>query len=390
MKRIVAILLCLLFPLTALADAQVVTFFWQAEQSGVQAWLTENGLDEASAQSIAAPAADLMNTLSFRFSELEDQQAVFGMLLQNEAVLTISMVQADSDTLLLQSNLLPSLTLAMDPLIADVIDLDLLDTLITKADSWFDQLECTTETGIFTGDAYTGGTTRYTWRITDAQLLALVRTFAEVLHHDLSSVESLLSCLEAENSGALQISVVTDSSDLLIGISVTLLGNDDTLATVSIHPDSDGLDIVLGYRLNGMLQYHALQVSITEDGLEGTMDSYRTTAAADFAALKAAGSPYRHLTGTMTGSELHLVSTLASGNTTAFDADLTESGLTTQVTSGEARIPGWSFHAEVTEAETLEPLVTEGTTVIHWSGTDLTNEEITLLQSALQTGVTDL
>lgn len=222
--RRVALLLCLLMlavPLSARADG-TAKITWQADRTGLAAWLMAAGADEASAQQYAAPAEQLMQALALTLSwSDEPERLMLAWSMKDQTLVDVDVCSSEAG-LCLGSNLLPGVVLTLDrdtlaELFGDLgqSDPDWLHGLLAQADN------VTEQTGAVIGDAFHGGMRSKTFDVDLNQLSQGLHGICRLVY-----------------SGA----------DELIGLSCTLLDlSDEQLATLSVGMEENVWRAVLGY-----------------------------------------------------------------------------------------------------------------------------------------------
>ena len=375
MKKILTILLALLLavmPVISLAEgsgAVRTTLSWEAQQGGVNAWLTAIGLSQTELDDWTDPLTDLLNVLGVSATLNNDASG-------GRIAFTLSDWEAFSMDFVMQGgklyacySFLPSYAVEFDLSAAE--QAATVSALATQAPelqealtSWVNDLPKDEEQGTFVADAYTCAS-RTVVTITDADLVDLfARLTACVAGEDAAAqVTAQLQSLTEQNSGRVQLILGRDDEGVLTGLSLTLGTVENTLITLSVGMSNDELTLVAGCGLQGDTWY----LTAVANSCTLTVDLQRMSGSASYRLVRQSGEKYLSFAATMDladdFSALSLISSLTLpnggvlGQTDTLSSDPEQGRMlwTEAVTSGTEGTLAWTSRGviEAVDAVTL-------------------------------------
>lgn len=273
MKRLLALLIALLLPTAALAQASCTEWLMTVDETLCAQIYAASGLfDEKQAERLSAALAKVMNGLGVRVIT-QDNGGALEMVMAGKTVADFTALEQD-DQLIITSTLAPgyAMTLPAQQLTAEN---DALETLLAQvewaqlvsgaADALMQTADCievTTTRGSFSGDAYEGGVYCTAIRLDDSDVSALlsslltedVRALVTALCQAMElDAESLLAEVDALNQRVAQenayeylIRLVSDETGRMIGVSAVVMHGTEQLATLSVGLGEQELRIVAG------------------------------------------------------------------------------------------------------------------------------------------------
>lgn len=273
MKRLLALLIALLLPTAALAQASCTEWLMTVDETlCAQIYAASGIFGEKQAERLSAALAKVMNGLGVRVIT-QDNGGALEMVMAGKTVADFAALEQD-DQLIITSTLAPgyAMTLPAQLLTAEN---DALETLLAQeewaqlvsgaADALMQTADCievTTTRGSFSGDAYEGGVYCTAIRLDDSDVSALlsslltedVRALVTALCQALElDAESLLAEVDALNQRVAQenayeylIRLVSDETGRMIGVSAVVMHGTEQLATLSVGLGEQELRIVAG------------------------------------------------------------------------------------------------------------------------------------------------
>ena len=275
MKKLLAILLVLMLPVCATAEAYSFTFDVETGEAFLQ--FVENamrleGAETAEATEAAQMLQSLVNGMGMDFVAQED---AFDMQLRfsGEELMDLTAYETNQE-LMLTSTLIPGYALSamQESDAAQATALEQIDwvgaalSVLPSVTEWCNALKSTEAQGSFVGDAYEGGVKCTTWSVADQAVATLVDA---VLTEDVCAAlkavftamemdaDAILSQIREQNKLVAQENLhtyllrwVQDAQDQPIGASLTVLKNGEQIATVSMGFQDDGCRLVIGLGLD--------------------------------------------------------------------------------------------------------------------------------------------
>lgn len=294
MKKLLAMLLVLLLPLTALADTYCTeaTITLNEENFKTIAGPIIKALfamdESVNDEQINAAIASLLNGLGVRIVS-QDDAAKAAILLDDGELIDLT-AYVTSEEVCITSELFPGYAL-VEELTASQMDGNanepwskIASASLQSTLNWVESLFCTVERGAFSGEAYTGGTICTTWKLTDNDIADLVdallnqefREQAEKMA-DASAVRQMLTAVDSANKEARTANQhaytfrwVTDDSGAFVGASLIIQRSGVQLATVSCGVSNSSARLIIGMghaQDNSWLDFKADGV-MTEDALD--------------------------------------------------------------------------------------------------------------------------
>ena len=275
MKKLLAILLVLMLPVCATAEAYSFTFDVKTGEAFLQ--FVENamrleGAETAEATEAAQMLQSLVNGMGM---DLVAQEDAFAMQLRfsGEELMDLTAYETNQE-LMLTSSLIPGYALSamQESDGAQATALEQIDwvgaalSVLPSVTEWCNALKSTEAQGSFVGDAYEGGVKCTTWSVADQAVATLVDA---VLTEDVCAAlkavftamemdaDAILSQIREQNKLVAQENLhtyllrwVQDAQDQPIGASLTVLKNGEQIATVSMGFQDDGCRLVIGLGLD--------------------------------------------------------------------------------------------------------------------------------------------
>lgn len=267
MKRLIALVIALLLPCGALAEA------WRA---GVELEVDEAYYAELLAPKLAALTGDqsvgetlakasggLLNGLSLTVVAQEDA-AQLDLQPGGKEFIDLA-IHVKEDCAVITSDLMRGYGLLgrMNETAAPAPDLQQLSAgMLTAAAQSLSGMEHVSAQGVFAGDAYTGGTFCDTYTLDDRDVAAILSSLltpearaylTELMDRSGLAAEEILGQWDAQHAAVAEanahtyiVRLVRDAQNRLIGLSLTVLRGDAQVATLSCGFAPDGLRIVLG------------------------------------------------------------------------------------------------------------------------------------------------
>lgn len=276
MKKLLAILLVLMLPVCATAEAYSFTFDIKTGEAFLQFVENAMRLEGAEAADEATEAAKMLQSLVNGMGmDLVAQEDAFAMQLRfsGEELMDLTAYE-DAQELMLISSLIPgyALTTMQESDAAQAAALEQIDwvgaalSVLPPVTAWCNELQSTVAQGLFVGDAYEGGVKCTTWSIDDQAVAALVEA---VLTEDVCTAlkavftamemdaDDILSQIHEQNKLVAQENLhtyllrwVQDAQDQPVGTSLTVLKNGEQIATISMGFQDDGCRMVIGLGLD--------------------------------------------------------------------------------------------------------------------------------------------
>lgn len=252
MKKLAALLLVLLLPFTASAEAYRLSVTVEADETLLLSeagtllqLLPESALAEG--ELLVTLLARVLNGFGLTMTAQADASEA-ALFLSGEEALRMTVHRVE-DGMLLTSPMLNGYALSVADKEEDL--------------SW---PEAAVVSGAFSGDAYAGGTqcTAWTYLLDEVDVSLIVRA-------------------------------VTDDADQPVGMSLTVLQADAQLATLSLGFGQDGFTLVTGLGLPAQNYWHRLTCTQTEEGetiyLNGTVEEWLADKTEGFSSVSALYAP---------------------------------------------------------------------------------------------------
>lgn len=303
MKKLLALLIALLLPTAALAQASCTEWMMTVDENLCARIYADSGLfDEKQAERLSAALAKVMNGLGVRVIT-QDNGGALEMVMAGKTVADFTALEQDGQ-LIITSTLAPGYAMTLPTQLLAAED-DALETFLAQvewaqlagdaADALVQTASCmdvTTTRGSFSGDAYEGGVYCTTIRLDDSDVSALlssvltedVRALVTALCQALElDAESLLAEVDALNQRVAQdnayeylIRLVSDESGRMIGVSAVVMHGPQQLATLSVGLGEQEMRIVFGTGM-GEENYWLDLVIVADDTAENALIAARGT-----------------------------------------------------------------------------------------------------------------
>lgn len=281
MKKLLALLLALLMPVSVLAETYEVSLSLATDEALFSQYVKQMIVMDSTGENVdpdklAAAVARILNGLGFSMKVQEDAAAI-DIQLGGASVLDM-VVHTEQDATFMTSSLLPGYCLrqtldastAQESAMADEIaSVDWQAVLQRSSDAlqaWQATIEPTIMTGVFSGDAYEGGTRCTSWVLTDKDIAALLNALmtdelrsviAKVLTLLDVDAEDLLAQFDALNARVAEedayiymLRAVENDAGQVIGLSLTVMQEYYQVATVSVGLSVDEIRLVTGLGVN--------------------------------------------------------------------------------------------------------------------------------------------
>lgn len=272
MKKLVALLLALLLPVCALADTFEVTMEVQTAQALFSALVNQSvqkhtGIEGVSSESVAKLLQALLGNTKITAVTQENASAV-SITLNGNSFLDATIYLSGGESLM-TSSLIPGYVLVEDVSSASAAEAEnekkIAEDVQNAFVAWKETLPVETVHGVFSGDAYTGGTVCTTWTIKDSDIAALMTAImtpelremieqhveAEAAGEDgiLSAFDAANARVAEENKYTYTIRCVADDEDRLVGFSATVFDEAAQVATFSLGKSEKNIRAVIGLGL---------------------------------------------------------------------------------------------------------------------------------------------
>ena len=303
MKKLLACLLALMLPLTALADCLSLEMYWSLWPDGMTALigsltdgqrypLMEEWLGELAAflsgfsVTCAADDASGYGYLTFRYGE--EALYSFDVTATDQGTVMRHSAFPDMPLLLSPDNLYADPSALLPRSLSDVPWDDVLVTFRACLNRWAQAMETTEAKGHFAGDAYAGGAHRTTLRFDERDLAlltdmlldaqwpeAFTALFAQPIRAAGGQTDDARAYLRnqirkvaLDNRYRYVLHLVDDARGEPIGLSLIAYLADQQVATLSVGAAPDGgITLVLGWGVRDENVY--LSARITPEGAEG-------------------------------------------------------------------------------------------------------------------------
>lgn len=280
MKKLIALLLALMMPLCAAAEAYSFSlsvstddelFPWYLKESLL---LTPGAIEGEDTELAIRLMQVVLDGLTFDL-QIQDQLLALACSINGKPLLDFSIVMNDQEAFL-TSSLFPGHAFvsadasstnasALQAALAGMPMAAVADEARHTAEAWFAALEPSIAAGTFSGDAYEGGVVCRTWALTDSDIAGFV---SDLLTDELrASITEIASALDADN--LLQqfdtlnaevadrdehmyiLRVAENEAGVFCGLSLTILRETQQIATASFGTTEKGIKLVIGLGLTG-------------------------------------------------------------------------------------------------------------------------------------------
>lgn len=323
LKRLAALLIALLLPAAALAEAYVAEIHVSIDEeeyvSAMSSMVEAAGISEelfsgVDPEKLYRALAQIANGMGVRVQGQLDPPALdMEIQLKNTTLSDMQLFLNDED-LLLTSSLFPQYAFqfgvsddltAVDPeAILASLDIPLLlDSLEKAFASFSEHAQIRTEMGTFSGDAYVDGSACLSVTFDDGAVSTAVQAFLnDELINSLSALEEaagieIAGILEQfrersiqvaqDNSYAYLLRYVTDDEAAPVGLSMSVSKHDEPILTVSAGISKQELRIVIGLGMNQTNYWHSQVINWDEssDGihLKGELREYSASKSSAYA-----------------------------------------------------------------------------------------------------------
>lgn len=303
MKKLLALLIALLLPTAALAQASCTEWMMTVDENLCAQIFADSGLfDVKQAERLSTALAKVMNGLGFRVIT-QDNGCAFEMVMAGKTVADLTALEQEGQ-LIITSTLAPGYAMTVPASLLTAED-DALEALLAQVE-WTQLaggvadalkqmagcIEVTTTRGSFSGDAYEGGVYCTTIRLDDSDVSALlscvltedvralVTTLCQVMELDaqalLAELDALNQRVAQENAYEYLIRLVSDESGRMIGISAVVMHGTQQLATLSVGLGEQDMRIVFGTGM-GEENYWLDLVIVADDAAENAILAVRGT-----------------------------------------------------------------------------------------------------------------
>lgn len=267
MKRFIALFLALLLPVFALAETFEVTLEVQAKEAVFSSLLKSAaqsgaGYDAAALETYASLLQSLLKDSSITFVSQENASSV-SITLNGTSFLDATTYLSGTETMT-TSSLIPGYVLVEADADNSVIDAEkeqqIAEELEKAFADWKEDIASETTYGVFTGDAYSGGTQCTTWTLSDGDISALMTALMTpelraMIEQQLEADDALAAFDAAnervaeENKYSYILRCVKNDQEELVGFSVSVFEAEKQLATLSLGRTEQGMRAVLGLGL---------------------------------------------------------------------------------------------------------------------------------------------
>ena len=281
MRKLLACLLALMLPLSALAEAVRTDWAVTVSPEGLAA---AAGADEGLAAWLPPLAEFLSGITLTAVTDEENGRSALTLACAGEALISCDLARTDAGLMVI-CDLLPEDALLLSgglPASQTAPDWEKVsDVFAACLDRWIAALDAEDATGRFAGDAYESGTRRRTYRFDDrdAALLmallldapwpedftALMETCALSAGTEIDDLRGAIRETALNNPYRYVLHLVSDDDEALVGVSLTVYQKEDQVAMLSLGQEDGYLDAVLGWGLRGENVY----LSVTTAGTPG-------------------------------------------------------------------------------------------------------------------------
>lgn len=302
MKKLFALLLVIMLPLTAMAEAYIAESTIHADAAGIEALLSpvlaqmpasETDLNN---DTLAQVIADILEGLGTRMC-VSDDAISFDVLMDDSVLIDLIMYSLDEGrTFAITSTLIPGYALGStttaetlemsEAFTAAMTDADwnaIGNEAIAAAAAWLSDIEYTEETGYFSGSTYEGGTRCWTWKLDDQDIATLMDSLLSEALEDL--LTKLYACMgldaaalfqqyhaanqrvAQENAYSYTLSLVYGQEGRLSGISLTAHDADKRTLLVSVGIQDSGVKAAAGLPYGDNCYWCSVELNFMQEGI---------------------------------------------------------------------------------------------------------------------------
>lgn len=320
MKKTLALLLALLLPVMALADASCFEVRVTLDGQNAAEVLRNTGLfaDAADEAALYQAFVEMMDGFAVRVVTQEDAGRIVmafddASLMELTAIgradgLIITSDLFDQAGILIPQQALTAQAEAFSGLLQGMDWMELLNGMLIAALPAMEGVEITTQRGAFGGDAYAGGVYCTTYTFDDADIAAIL---GALLTEDAqAAICAVFSCLGLDGAAFIAemqaahaaaagnnahryiVRLVSDAQQTPIGLSAVVMQGAQQLGTLSIGLEDNELVIVAGFGMDDVNYWHCHGIRLTrttaEDGMEtielaGVIEEFTAPKDEDFA-----------------------------------------------------------------------------------------------------------
>lgn len=298
MKKLLAILLALIMPFSALAETYGLSISISTNEASFSQFANRIlSIDPVNANidtdKFISMLSKVLNGIGITLKS-QDNATAMDVQLGGESIMDIT-VHQEKDSAFLTSSLMPGYILRQEvpqsndlentiaEELAAVNWLEVYQSSSIAFKSWKESIESTVMKGEFNGDAYDGGVICTTWVITDKDIAMLFsalmtddlrKTCTSLLHHMGFDAEEIMSRFDQANETVAEqneyvymLRVVEDDEDQLTGLSLTIVHEYFQEMTLSLGMQEDGLCFVIGFGANEQNYWGEISTKfVKEDG----------------------------------------------------------------------------------------------------------------------------
>lgn len=281
MKKLLALLLAMLLPLSGFAETYVFSVSVEADEEAFvqlakEALASDPSVAPADTESYAKLIHQVLNGLGLNAAFQENAMSL-ELLLGGGKLLDFAAYESQQEVNL-TSTMLPGYALVSEmndqgsseqALLDDLAETDwaaICEGVMRGLQEWYAVIEPSVSRGAFDGDAFEGGTRCTTWMLSDMDIAALANALLTDEVREVLSVVMTALALDAEKMLAqfdelndkvadedrylYLFRVVRDDADRLVGMSLTILQENDQVVTVSLGIKENEARLVAGLGLN--------------------------------------------------------------------------------------------------------------------------------------------
>lgn len=324
MKKLLALLLALFMPFCALAETYGLSLSLDADERLTEQFKEAFLADPAYAENADALAAALQQLLDGLGLDIVCQEDAVSMSLRLVGGTLLDMtVHTTEDAAWLTTSMLPGYALKEDNAGSAEDDQAILRQLQetdwtavqasmeAAAGEWASVIEPDVSSGVYTGDAFDGGTKCATIMFTDVDIAALVSALATeelctavtpLLTAAGLDAEDVLAKFDAANDRvadedkyAYLLRLVGNDAGELVGLALTIVGEEAQVATLSLGLGEQEARLVIGLGLKEQNYWWELTVAVEQQGdtcnLSGTSREWVASKEESFGYASAANAP---------------------------------------------------------------------------------------------------
>jgi len=277
MKKLLALLLAMLMPFSAMADTYGLSLSIKTEEASFiqlvkEALRQEPALSDMDLDKLAAAMEQILDGIGFKLAVQEDAAAL-DIQLGGMSLLDLA-VHLTQDAVCMTTSLLPGYVLleeldaptdAEQALADEFASTDwqaVADSVTAAIEQWSSVIEPTVSRGVFSGDAFEYGTSCTTWVLSDMDIAALVSAvltdemrsaLISVLtiagadaDHILTQIDNLNDKVADEDVYIYMLRVAENDAGDVIGLSLTIIQELSQVATISLGLGAKEIRLVVG------------------------------------------------------------------------------------------------------------------------------------------------